>query len=621
MGDAGPQKVKRSILERLPGAFPIATVPKSVDVDAVSSTLIEALPSLSHDVLLDDAIWRDSFGLTGTMRTFYTKEHVIQNWAKLVQGHGAADFSLIKGSTRVVEISSSTAWIEAAFRFTTTESPATLCSGFLSIVSTGEAGTWKIWLIRTILENLTDHGDVDHLEPIAQQTQTGSSRLGQEPIYFDVVVVGGGQSGLATGGRLQALGVSHVVLDKNTQVGDAWGNRYESARLHTVREYSHLPFERTFGPEYDEYLGKDALSKGHREWAQKYGINIWQSTTLEQGPWDEASNTYILAINRDGIMSTISTKHVVFATGAGSQNPRMPQLPDKEMFHGTILHSADYRSAEGRQGEAGIVVGSANTGQSESITQLLASMLNKLGHDIADDMYEAGMSSVTMVQRSRTFVLPVEYIADRYHALYNARRPTELSDRMQFSGPTSINRLMAAHAFHAMARAEPERWEALERAGFRVDPYGDIQEAINIRLGGHYIDVGTSAKISKGLIKMKSGPIPIKYTETGLLFDDGSKVRADVIVWATGFNGNLRHDVEKIMGNTIAAKCEDCFGLNEEGEVLGAYKPMAQKGIWYLGGAIGHARYYSRFIALSIKADTTGQPLPVYLENQATLPE
>lgn len=34
--------------------------------------------------------------------------------------------------------------------------------------------------------------------------------------------------------------------------------------------------------------------------------------------------------------------------------------------------------------------------------------------------------------------------------------------------------------------------------------------------------------------------------------------------------------------------------------------------MWYMGGALGHARYFSRYIALSIKADDMGQPLPVY---------
>ena len=73
-----------------------------------------------------------------------------------------------------------------------------------------------------------------------------------------------------------------------------------------------------------------------------------------------------------------------------------------------------------------------------------------------------------------------------------------------FTNPVAISRLLSLRAFTAMAKAQPERWAALEKQNFKVDPYGDIQEAINIRLGGHYIDVGTSAKISKGLVSQTS---------------------------------------------------------------------------------------------------------------------
>jgi hypothetical protein len=44
----------------------------------------------------------------------------------------------------------------------------------------------------------------------------------------------------------------------------------------------------------------------------------------------------------------------------------------------------------------------------------------------------------------------------------------------------------------------------------------------------------------------------------------------------------------------------------------------SEQGIWYLGGALGHSRYYSRSIALSIKAGTIGEPLSICLDNQAT---
>ncbi|KAL5611266.1 hypothetical protein FOBRF1_007383 [Fusarium oxysporum] len=199
-----------------------------------------------------------------------------------------------------------------------------------------------------------------------------------------------------------------------------------------------------------------------------------------------------------------------------------------------------------------------------------------------------------------------------YKVIYNDKIPTEISDRAMFSLPVSIARILSSKTFHAMARAQPERYEALERAGFRVDPFGDIQDAINIRLGGHYIDVGTSAKIGKNLIKVKSDAAAVRYTEHGLAFSDGTEVKADVILLATGFVGNLRQHVEKIFGPAVAKKAGDCFGLNSEGEVLGAFKLTQQHGIWYIGAALGHARYFSRFIALSIKADDIGEPIPIY---------
>jgi hypothetical protein len=35
---------------------------------------------------------------------------------------------------------------------------------------------------------------------------------------------------------------------------------------------AHLPFERTFGPEYPELLKKQDLANGYQKWVKKYGI-------------------------------------------------------------------------------------------------------------------------------------------------------------------------------------------------------------------------------------------------------------------------------------------------------------------------------------------------------------
>ncbi|CAL5871166.1 uncharacterized protein PFLUO_LOCUS5413 [Penicillium psychrofluorescens] len=197
-------------------------------------------------------------------------------------------------------------------------------------------------------------------------------------------------------------------------------------------------------------------------------------------------------------------------------------------------------------------------------------------------------------------------------ATYNTKFPTETADRIQFSLPIAVTRQIAMKNIRSKVDKELERFDALERAGFLVKRYTDPFDFLVVRLGGHYLDVGCSAKISAGLIKMKSKVIPIAYTPTGLELSDGSQLDADVIVFCTGFEGNMRTTAASIVGDDIADRLEDFFGVDEEGEIRGAWKPMNCPGIWYTGGAIGHARYFSRFVALQIKADVANTPLQQY---------
>ena len=75
--------------------------------------------------------------------------------------------------------------------------------------------------------------------------------------------------------------------------------------------------------------------------------------------------------------------------------------------------------------------------------------------------------------------------------------------------PIAVTRLASIHGNSAQAAKEPERFDSLERVGFRVERYGDLWKLLSERLGGHYMDVGTSAKVSAGLVPMpahSSGP-------------------------------------------------------------------------------------------------------------------
>jgi cation diffusion facilitator CzcD-associated flavoprotein CzcO len=69
------------------------------------------------------------------------------------------------------------------------------------------------------------------------------------------------------------------------------------------------------------------------------------------------------------------------------------------------MHSKDYKNALDWRGKHGVVVGTANTGKS-SIFLLrgpyIQIFLLLLAQDIAEDMVNAGLASVTLVQRSKT---------------------------------------------------------------------------------------------------------------------------------------------------------------------------------------------------------------------------
>ena len=57
----------------------------------------------------------------------------------------------------------------------------------------------------------------------------------------DIVVIGGGQAGLALGYYLARAERNFVILDAGSRVGDGWRSRWDSLRLFTPAKYDGLP--------------------------------------------------------------------------------------------------------------------------------------------------------------------------------------------------------------------------------------------------------------------------------------------------------------------------------------------------------------------------------------------
>src|ERR1700750_3330414 len=63
----------------------------------------------------------------------------------------------------------------------------------------------------------------------------------QNPERLGTVIIGAGQTGLATAYFLGKAGVPCVVLDEHARVGDQWRQRYDSLLLNSPAQYDGLP--------------------------------------------------------------------------------------------------------------------------------------------------------------------------------------------------------------------------------------------------------------------------------------------------------------------------------------------------------------------------------------------
>ncbi|KAF2091048.1 FAD/NAD(P)-binding domain-containing protein [Saccharata proteae CBS 121410] len=572
---------------------------RTVDHARKAAAAIQRLSSLNESHLMKDAILRDLYALTGTIRNFSGSKSVTATWKELSELHHLYDLAVVPGSSCIVSPVPTVAWVQADFTFKTRKDgfPPTECSGLIRVAPDADA-SWKIWLISTMLEKIEGVPDVDILhkrtpEQSVKERDENGPESGKD--FFSCIIVGAGQAGISTAGRMKAAGVSHVCLEKNDELGGNWLNRYESFRLHTVKEYMHMPFSRNYLKDEPEFLASKDIVRGYARYVDWYGVNIWLSTTVEKADWNEEDSIWTVRMNRHGQKRTISGNHLIFAIGAGGQVPYTPDYPGREKFQGESLHSVVYKNSHAWKGKRGIIVGTANT-----------------AHDVAEDMLEAGLSSITMIQRSPTMIFPRSTYRAIMGDLYDENTDIQKQDRDTMATPLSITRPMAIDAVKHLADADPEIFDSLERVGFRTDRYPDPFYFLCERWGGHYFDVGGSAKIAAGLIKTHYGNTT-SYTPTGLAFADGSTVDADVIVWCTGFEGNMRLAAMKIVGEEIGNRMENYFQVDREGELIGLCKPMVgQRNVWYVGSDIKACRYLTKFMALVIKADEMGNRMDVY---------
>lgn len=397
--------------------------------------------------------------------------------------------------------------------------------------------------------------------------------------------------------RLKVIGVESLIIDKLPRVGDNWRNRYRSLVLHDPVKFDNMPLME-FPSFWPTYTPKDKLAGWLESYAEALELNVWGRSQIKSSSWDSSKKEWTVTIDRtkpddSKEERTLHPRHIIQATGH-SGKMFFPKIKGMDNFKGERLcHSSEFPGATSNaNGKKAIVVGSCNS-----------------GHDLAQTFYENGYD-VTMVQRSGTCVVSSKAILDiALKGLYDDDGPpTEDCDVWLFGTPSAVLKYIQVKVAELESDHDKDTLEGLEKVGFKIDKGPDgagLFMQYFQRGGGYYIDVGASQLIIDGKIKIKGGQEIEEITEHGMKFADGSELEAEEIVFATGYQ-NMRSEARSIFGDELADQVGDIWGFDEEGEMRTIWRPSGHPGFWFMGGNFAFCRYYSRLLALQIKAREEG---------------
>lgn len=172
---------------------------------------------------------------------------------------------------------------------------------------------------------------------------------------LDVVVIGGGQSGLAATRALQARGINPVVLEAGPEPVGSWPRYYDSLTLFSPVRYSSMP-GLNFPGHPDHYPHRDEVVGYLRRYAAGLNAHIRTGTPV----------TEVEAHGQDGFLvhtgagEAVRARGVVAATGSFG-HPYVPDLPGQGGFTGRMLHVVSYRNPHEHAGERVVVVGAGNS--------------------------------------------------------------------------------------------------------------------------------------------------------------------------------------------------------------------------------------------------------------------
>ncbi|KAG5650202.1 hypothetical protein H0H81_000327 [Sphagnurus paluster] len=455
-------------------------------LSAFSESNAQSNIDIAEDLFLPDSYWRDYLALTSEIRSLTGRTLIKQ----LINSRRSHLLSLrllqeLHNSPTIDAPFPDLTFVQFSFAF---ETPIGSGSGIGRLVP-GADEKWRAFTIMTCLDSLRDHVEevgvnrsaTPIIEPWEAFRKNQVDLVDEQP---QVIIIG---KEMLYSPSSQKCAKKWILISGGGQAGLETAARLKHLDVPTlvVERNPRFPLRGQYIVPPGSLIPSSQLANFLESYAETLELSVWTSSEIQSAEWHQDTKEWSVTIRRrDSEIRSFSVKHLVFTPGFGGGLPNMPQIPNHNTFKGKVLHSSNFKTARDFLGKKAVVVGACNSG------------LFKEG---------ANIEHADRVNASLTWP-----VIEMFH-----QRLTP----------------------HFAQTIDKDTIEGLNKVGFKTNlgPQGaGIFPLLYARSGGYYIDTGGSQEIIDGKIKLKTGSAIRSFTETGLDFEDGSKLDADVIVFATG---------------------------------------------------------------------------------------
>lgn len=341
-----------------------------------------------------------------------------------------------------------------------------------------------------------------------------------------VGIIGAGVSGLVTAKTMREHGFSVVVFEREIELGGVWAStrRYPNVTTQNTRDtytFSDFPMPK----HYPEWPTGEQVQEYLTNYARHFDIlpSIRFGTSVEQAePLAGGAGGWVLHTRQNGLPSQMHVDFLVVCNGVFSE-PNMPQIPGRDLFRGTVLHSTEFRQHH---------LDAARSGLTRNQKVAVVGFA-KSAHDILSQVSNVSEKPVCIYRQAK-WKMPRIFLGLNFKYLLLHRFGESLFPYRHLFGIHKflhgpLGKPVTGLLVKTLGKLVATQLK-LRKSGLLPDkPFDSIANcSIGLTSDNFY------KRAAAGEIELAQGEIT-RFLPDGVKLNTGQHIRADQVIFATGF--------------------------------------------------------------------------------------